>query len=385
MNQNITRIILTTAIAALIGAGVGYIFDKPELGLVFGLTAGPFIGIFWNTSRRRWLAVAGLNVALVVSYLFGGPISFLLTAGAAFLGFAVAAFIIRDLFGMDEMQALGHHINLAFGRNQGFQVIEDGKVVVPNGVGQLLGPRTLIVRPGSAAVTVRGQTRAAYGAGVRTTQRYEYVKLTYNLDEQQKRYTFDNVLTNDLMSAQVRLCVTYALRVSDDARLGRAALSDEEQRRLCDLPFRMPDWHDGVRSAVEQAVRLALREPRLEPLLTTESLEDLQRGIQFTADLSVSRWGGCIDSVVIEEIATSSEVNAAMNNRWLERARAEGFQTAIGIIAQTYEKATGASKMSDEQVRREIARHALEELAKDPSGKLILTPELNELLNGLAG
>ncbi len=98
-----------------------------------GILVGLPLGQFFTTRRRRWLVAALLNLEVIASGIAGGWWALAFTATAAALTFCVSAFILRDLYEGSEWAALRHHFNLAFGLVRGFQIIDEGKTVVPSG------------------------------------------------------------------------------------------------------------------------------------------------------------------------------------------------------------------------------------------------------------
>ena len=320
MSRTALTVFVATLLGAVAGLALGSLLGNIILGVVTGALVAFPLGLFLVSRRRRWIAASLLNLVLIVSYQEGGAFALGSTVAAAGLSFSVAAFIIRDVYGGSEFAALGHHVRLALGIVQGLQVIEDGKTVHPKGTGPLLGPRMLIIRPGSAVVTVKGRTRAAYGADFFTSQPFEYVKFTYHLGEQQKTLSFNDVLTSDLMPVTVRVSITYALDVSEEARLGRAAVTEAEQQMLCQIPFNMPDWQGATHGALEQAVRQSLQAVDMENLLTCVHTPRLETRLLDFTNRRTNLWGVRVRRVIVEQIATHAELTTALDSRWRESA-----------------------------------------------------------------
>jgi hypothetical protein len=328
---------MTALVGVVLGLPVGVELGNEMLAVVVGALLGVFIGLLFLTKWCRWVAVALLIVEFLVSFAVGGWLAPVLIVIAAALTFLVSAAILREFYGGDDIEAFWHHLQVALGTVIGFQVVEDGKVVLPTGSGRLMGPRRLTIRPGSAVVTVMGASQQAYGPSKFTTRRDEYVKYVYDLREKQKNLAWEDVLTADGDSASVKVCVTYALDLSPEARQGqrspkdqrsgkglrdllkdwsngeaeiRDSLTDDERKTLCNIPFTMPDWEKATEGALEQAVREAIRRKDDDAL---EKMDFKQVGADLTARTNeqVKQWGSCVHRVILEQVQIKIDTKTA--------------------------------------------------------------------------
>jgi regulator of protease activity HflC (stomatin/prohibitin superfamily) len=319
-----------------------------------------------------WASVAAM-VFLVV-----------LTSLATFL---VSARLLRDFYGGSTWDAFRHQLGLSLGQMRGLQVIEDGRVVIPSSSGTLLGPRLIIIRPGNAALLVNGgRVTRVTGPRIFRSERFEFVKHVYDLQERQELWTLEKVLTNDLIPTTVKLTTTYMLEISQEARQGDTPLSDDEAHILRRLPFTMPQWPEATRSAVEQSVRQVVSSEDLDGLLASSHHRPLEQRIINLTNQRTLDWGVRIRNVIIECLQPMAEITGATSSRWIadannvEVARAQAFKDALLIIADAYRIARDDMEMPDEAIYREVLRRTLEQLAKDPATKLVITPELRGLL-----
>ena len=314
-------------------------------------------------------------------------IAFLLVLFTSLATFLLSARILRDFYGGSTWDAFRHQLGLTLGQTQGLQIIEDGRVVLPSGSGTLLGPRLIIIRPGNAALLVNGgQVTRVTGPRIFRSDRFEFVRDIYDLQERQQLWTLDNVLTNDLIPTTIKLTTAYMLEISQEARQGDIPLSGAEEHILRRLPFTMPQWQEATRSAVEQSVRQVVSSEELDGLLASAHHRPLEQRIINLTNKRTLEWGVRIRNVIIECLQPLAEITGATSSRWIadakisvEVARAQAFRDALQIVADAYQIAR-AMDMPEEAIYREVLRSTLEQIAKDPATKLVITPDLRGLL-----
>ena len=309
---------------------------------------------------------------------------------SSLLGFAVSARLLRDFYDGSTWNSLRHHLGILFHRTNGFTVVENGRVVYPTSEGQRFGPRLIISRPGNAALLERGNRQRVVGASVFASGRFEYVKLVFDLREQQQSLTFDDVLTREMICTTVKTTVAYSLEISDAARGGAEQPSAAEQAALRQLPYTMPDWPKASHGAVENSLRQVISTVTLTDLLSAAHLEPLERRMLHLANVRTLTWGVRIHHVIIECLQPTGPVTAATTGRWIagtesetlltnERARALATREMLQLIAQGYAIAKGLG-MDDHEIHREVLRRTLEQLARDPATKVLVTRDVRDLL-----
>ena len=366
-----------TVVVMTVGLLVGSFIGRVILGGVAGFVIGLPLGLALITRQRRWIATALLNVWFMLSFVAGGWLGVVYALAASVLTFFVSAAIVRELYGGSAFSAFFYHFKILTGLFKGFQIISDGKSVIPNDTNTVLGPRLIIVEPGNALILQRGprQTRIS-GPAIFTSELFEYVKRIYNLQKKQGSFTFEDVLTSDLMATTVEISATYGINVSDAARRGEIPLTPAEIDHIKYIDSRMPDWERATRGAIERSVRRAIATRSLADLLTNGKLLDLEQ--QIFQDLTSPRihaWGIRVDEATIQNVQPERKVIS-------ERATAEALRAALLLLADGYRNAIKAG-MPEEAIHREVWRHTPEQMTKDPATKMIFTPELHTTHNGL--
>lgn len=383
-----------TILGAALGLFAGWLFDSEILGAVTGAVIGLPLGQALVTKRRRWLAAIVLNILFVLSFVVGGWWGSMYALAVSALTFFISAAILRSLYGGSEFKALGHHLRLATGLARSIQIIDQGQTVVPSDAAFLMGPHLILVRPDNAVILERGpqQTRVS-GPAVIGSKPFEYVKRIFDLRQKQETFAWHNVLTEDLMATTVEISVTYGINISVAGRRGQTTLTPSEIDTIQRIDSQMPDWQSEAKAAIEGSVRRAVSSWSLDDLLTHRTFNRLENHILTLANRKVSRWGITIRQVVVKNVQPEQEVTAATASLWLadaeaavasklERARAFAWRDALKTLADGYKDAI-AMGMPDAAIHREMLRRALEQIAKDPATKLILTPELDSALGSL--
>lgn len=387
MNSKIIKVLLTTALSALLGL-LASEFVPPDiwpglegqflgtrwlslLGIIVGALEGFPFGMYWISKKRRWLLIALLNMEFVLSTIVGGRLGLFLTTTASALTFCISAFSIRALFADDEWAALRYHLKLVLGIVQGFQIVDEGKTVYPLGSNQLLGPRLLIIRPWNAVVMQSGarQTRIS-GPAVLTTAPFEYVSHTYDLREKPKSVSVADVLTRDAVSVTLHVTVSYSLNVHCNARRGDRPFLPAETEAIARMMANTPEWEMAAKAAVEQSARYAVASYTLDELLDSTRLPRLADRIRGLANSRTQQWGIAIHHLVIENLQPQAEVKQTTTGRWMAReqaetvittetARAAAVRDAFRLLADGYEYARQHG-MSTVEVGIEVLRRIFE-------------------------
>jgi len=197
-------------------------------------------------------------------------------------------------------------------------------------------------------------------------------------------------MTGNIVPTTVEICVIYGIGISEATRLGKTPWTAEDSRVIQQVDSWSTSWEQGIRAAIEGSVREAFGSRDLANLVTGEALRDVERRIHQLTARRVRMWGIQLHEVVVESVQPTQEVIAAAERRWIaevesdttrinEIARAVGMREALVIIAEGYRQVTGRDMTADE-IRREVLRHTLEEIAKDPAAKFFVTPQLRDLL-----
>jgi hypothetical protein len=338
-----------------------------------------------------------------------------LTALTGFLTFFLSAAVLRPFYGGSRLEAFWTHLLIVLGRTRGYQIVDDGRIVYPDGPGPHLGPRLVIIRPGNAAILERSASRRTAGPSIFTSERFEYVKKVYDLREQQRSFVVENALTCDLVPIEARVTATFRLDICDSARCGPdvvipphpykpdkpdkrewqtpTEMTDGEKNLLLHMPFAMPNWQNATQGVLEKCVRRVIRSRSLTELLSVADLEPLEAYIAFRANIRTSRWGVRVIHVILENLQPKPRLTEAAEGRWVaitetdtivaaEQARASGMRNALIILASGYEAAKRLG-MSGAEIHREVLRRTLECVATDPATKMLFTPELGALLASL--
>lgn len=378
--RSVAIVAIVTLLTACTGLLIGEALQEESLGLALGLFVGIPVGLFLVAHRRRWIAVALLNAEFVLSYAVGGILGLLFSVTAAGLTFFVSASILRELYDGSEIEAFRHHLRLALGMVKGFQIIDSSKASAAEDAKVVLGPCRYIIKPGTAVMMEAGSRLSRIsGPAMFTSKPYEYVKRIHDLGEKQQTFTFDGVVTRDLMSATVTVTAMYGLDIADSARQGTIALTPIEEAILRDLLQRTPDWEAAAKTALEHSVRQVIGSFRLSEVLRGTCYPRLGHEIWGTGNRVTGQLGVHIRCVTLESVRAKQEVMTALDNRWAETARAEGMREALALLADGYERARKAG-MADEQITREVLRRTLEEMSRDPATKFVISPDLLDML-----
>lgn len=371
MNQRTIVRILTGIVGAAIGGLIGIQFDRPILGVVAGLAAGVPCGFFATSGQRRWLAVAALNLQLVLAYYVGGLLGTVFTAIAAGLTFFIASAVLTELYGGSEWAALSTHLRLVLSLIQGFQIVDDSTPTGPQTGKPLFGPRLLIIRPGKAALLERGVQRRVVGPGLLTTTPFEYVKYVYHLGDQQIDFSFPDILTQDMVSTTVQLTALYRLNVAPGVGQGLVPLTPPEETRLLRIPLSMPAWETALRHVLLQSVRQATGRHQFDNLLDGSALANLEGTVLALARNRTANWGITIEQIILQGVLATPDVASAMEARRKERERALGMQEALTLLASGYNQARAAG-MQEGDIRQEVLRRTLEEIVQQLTTRRVL-------------
>jgi regulator of protease activity HflC (stomatin/prohibitin superfamily) len=389
--HNLLLIAVTAIPIALICYFTGRLLGYEILGAITGLLSALCVAFYWITRRRRLLATVGLIVLWAAAFAVGGGRGLLFAVLITVVSFFISGAVLHELYGGHWWMAFYHHLRLVSGFLRGLMVVSDGAIVAQSERGLALGPHMLVVGPDNAVVMHRGsqQTRVA-GPTVLTTASYEYVKRIYDLRPREKAFTFDKVLTGDLNTTTVVVSASYGINIPVRVRQGQDPWTPHETAIIQRIDSLNTHWETGAAEVIESSVRQAVRTMDLTPLLAGGSYLALARHALLSADRALRPWGVIVHQVVISSIQPEPAVTAATTGAWVaeaegaaELSRANAWRQALWLLAQGYNAAVGLG-MPDEAIHREVLRHTLVQIAKDPATKIVLTPDLSVALTGLA-
>lgn len=401
------KMLIVAGLCGLVGMAAGYSWaEDPQVGALGGLFAGLVVGLPMGraaqTGLRRWVAIAGLHL-LLISNLFLvwsastariAAVSTLLAVFAIAVTYFIAAAIQRDLYGGSEWDAFNALFSMALGITRDYHIIEDGRTSLPSDArGPVMGPRLVIIKPDNAAVFEMGPKQTQIkGPGVAKTRAYEYVKSIYDLKEQSMALQLDGVLTRDMMTTTVRLKVMYRIDVSLESRTGqRKALTPDEIGIIQQIHSSTTDWKETTRDAIEACVRQAIAGMNLRDTLSPAGSRRIEEDVRHLSNRMLDEWCITVHRLIAEEVRPSSPVMSTTERQWIaavetnttvetERARAAAWRDALALLADSYQRAE-AMGMSEVAIHSEAVRRTLEQVAKDPATKFILTPELSAALS----
>lgn len=345
-------------------------------GIIAGLMLGGPLLTFLFTRQHRWLAVFALNVCYLVAFLVGGWPAAIIAVISSVMAIVVSAALLRHVFAESTWQAFRYEVELALGRTKGFQIIEDGKSILPAGEGPVMGPRTVVIKPNNAVILERGsrQTQVS-GPALVQTEPFEYVRRIFDLRPRQERLVVHRVNTPDHLALDIALAVTYRIDIPDEMRLGEQPFGTREQQIIRNIDLHVPQWEQATQGVIEGLVRqVAGSLTMVDMLRPSEAQRFEQRMRRLSDDRCNQAWHVRVDSVVLESVQPVSEAATHMN----ERAKAAAQRDALQLMAEGYQLARERG-MTDAEIQAEVLRHTLEQIAKDSSTELILSPELQDL------
>lgn len=344
-------------------------------GVVIGLLLGIPLVTFTLTGRHRWLAILALNACYVLAFLIGGWEAAGAAVLASVLALVVSAALLRHLFDDSTWEALYYQLELAFGRNKGIQVIEQGQTVVPAEGGQLLGPRMVIIRPENAVILERGgqQTRVS-GPRILKSEPFEYVRRIYDLRPHQEWLSLSAVPTADLMAVDVTAHATYRIDIPEACRLGREPFTPQQDQVVQQIDLRAPEWERATKGVVEGHIRRLIGAVEMHDLMRNGVLQRMEHQALRLANEQCGAWHVVVDTLILERVQPVAEATAGMAGR----ARAAAQRDALRLMADGYQQARDRG-MTDDEIQYEVLRHTLEQIAKDSSTELLLTPEYQDL------
>ena len=383
-----------TLIGAALGWLIGQIFDEPEIGLIGGAIIFIPLGIALVSRRRRFTFIIFLNLFFVLSYILGGPMGLALSVASSLLTWIFASVVYRGIFDDDILRALEYQTRFALGLLNPPQIIADGITVFPRNAGQLFGPRLLIIKPENAAVVEQGSRQTAIlGPEVYMLGPFEYVRQIQDLRTRTSTFRVRDVLTRDGIPVDISMTIAFGLTIRPERKRGLERLSDGDRAVLQRLDIYWQDWEESTVAVVQGRTRLHARSFTLSGLLGTESYVIHEQGIQEESNRACEVWNVFIHRVTLSSIEPVNDISTAKVDRWVaneraksavttERARSIATRDMLKIIADGYRIAADLG-MTDEEIYREVLRHTLEQVAKDPATKIVSIPEISLLLDSL--
>ncbi len=162
-------------------------------------------------SERLWALTIGAGASLIVTVIF-----FFLTVYTA----SIQVLLSNQEEDLTIWQSVWSLASVLLGINQEWVVISEGERTTTNAKGllkKLGGPGKVVIEPGNAAIFVKGGkiTRVA-GPGVTLTKRVERIKQIFNLRNQFKIQTVENVITADKIPLTIVMGIPYRIKQAAD-------------------------------------------------------------------------------------------------------------------------------------------------------------------------
>jgi len=332
------------------------------------------------------ISIALIVMLLVVPLIVNGLWTSVFVLESIVIVFWLSFVPVRVLYGGTLSTALGRHIlNMLTFFNR-FQVIRDGRSMIPATDGDVLGPRIVVINPGSAVVMEQGgrQTRVS-GPDILQSGFFEYVRRAYNLRCQQEIIRPPEVLTSDLIPTTIMMCVSYRLNVRPEVSTGDEPLNAVEEQLIQHIDLNMPDWEQETRSVVQGIARQAASELRLGELMTAVNTAAIERRIERESNRRLNQRGILVEQIVIENIQPRADTVSAAADLWIaqnaqmpiELAKARTWQHWLSLLVDAYERAMDAN-IEPGVIQHEALYRALQELSQNVS--LHITPENSETI-----
>ena len=195
VSKRFAPIILIAAVGALVGYFIGDRLGQASAGVAFGIFIAIPLGLWWITTRRRWMAVALLNLAFASAYFTGDLVTLGFAIIASILTFAVSAVSLRELYDGNSREAISHHFSIVTGLTSGYQIIEEGEIAVPQIPGKVFGPRMVIIGADNAVIFARGSRKTRIlGPDIYNSGAYEYVHRVIDLRHTRRPLAYGDVL-----------------------------------------------------------------------------------------------------------------------------------------------------------------------------------------------
>lgn len=391
MNRiNITLLVLTGIIVAA-GVAAGSYSAQPATGIGGGILLIALLVALLRPSSRQWLIPAAAAGFLVLFTVFNYPWG--IVWGLVSIGLALwfGSLSVRPLYGGSLTDAAEATLRLASGQPISTQVVVEPKKLVEVALTERMGPLRLVVKPYAAVVLVNGssQTRIV-GPQMLDTQPREYVSCVYSLSRKHHLYSFEKVLTSDLMTTEVKLGISYGLAVSLQAQVGVQPLSANELEAIRRFQPLATNWMEEFNQLVEARVRESIGQRTLDNVLETTNWQPLRTELRALLRATLEPRGIRIGRIDLISIQPDHLVSRARRERWIattnaetilryERARAEAWGEALQLLGGAYEEAVD-NGLPPNVILRELLRRILDQAATDVSTKGLIPPQLSRLL-----
>lgn len=389
MRSNFLVILIVLGIT-IVSVLIGEYLGQPIIGWLLALAILLAVAYGSRYTLEQFVLSFILYLLLVSVVISSQPWGAVLGAAFGVVGFYVSALSVENLFTGTGIRSLDYVVRVFLGQLGETQVVEAPNAGVEEPAYRY-GPRTVVVEPGAAVVTIRGSRFSRIqAAGIFVSQPMEYVQRVFNLQPIHRNYRFKEVLTNERTPLQVDVAIIYGIRVSIAARLGEVALTRDERENLRALIAWAPDWEAALREVVEKNIRRRTGLRTLREALTMDSQRRIQLEAMAATQTTVARWGLTLYELHVVSIQPDSTVvNASLEN-WLvalttdthvvrELGRGTAWARAINEIANAYREAVDLGVPND-VISRELVRRIFEQVAMDPSARSLLQGELSQML-----
>lgn len=395
------QIAARAGIAAIIGALLGIIaqnnrtqwarFDPGELNwtvvaAVCGALLTLLLYLAWEWRRRPATIIYAAIFFVFANLLMVGPLHTLLTLLFVALVLFASTIPLRNLYGLSPRQTFLYHMRVCLATRSSPVVIDNGRIVVPSGAGPFLGPCQVVIRPGNAAIlTSGGAISRICGPSMFMCRNFEFVSRVLPLTMRRHNLAVPNALTSDQLPVDVRLSFVYSLRTSEATNAGLNAglelpdgsrgLTQREHDRLGRMVSLSPDWEQDIRVIIEGAVHNEISRYNYGQVLSSIDYQQIALEVRDLAAVRIRQLGAQLQSIAVASVVPRLEaIDVITDNQRIQTQRtaeALGFSAAITTAAAAYRQARSLG-MTPDEIRREVTREAMENMAGDPAAKIVV-------------
>jgi regulator of protease activity HflC (stomatin/prohibitin superfamily) len=353
-----------------------------------------FAGLIAKYAMYQWVLTVMVGAVWMLCNLLPFPIGLAYVLGSVVLGFGIGALALVPLYGGNLISAIEAAISLLLGEPVSTQVvIPPPKIVDPNPP-RRVGPAQLVINPNAVAVIENGAKQTAiYGPGLFTTKPFEYTQAIYDLRPQHHRMDFSNVLTQDLISTNVSVGVTYGIDVAWEAREGMRPLLSNERYAIQAFHVRAVNWETELNTVLESAVRSVLGNRRFEHATAADHRQAVETEISGSVQKTAAEWGIMVHSTRLVSVQPTAHVTSAREKRFIsdtdaetlgryELARAQAWSDALIVLGDAYAYAKD-NKVPDMIIVRELLRRLMEQGSSQAATQNMFPRELRHLFDEL--
>lgn len=275
-----------------------------------GLTAIPFaLGIV--TQKKRWLMVTVMVMGLSAIGVFAGGQYLLVSIFSVILTFLTSSVSLKDLYG-NYRESIINHFLIVIGIYRGFQIIDEGKTIIPDDRKVLLGPMLVIVRPGNAVVTLRGSSvERVAGPSTFVTKPFEFVNHIYKIGRINRLQKITNVLTKDLVPITIEIRLIYGINIDQNIAFSNNKFDIKNKRIIKDIDQKYIDWENIVIDMICQITREILIDTSFEKVIVPGNFSSLGENIKNATN---ARMKNIFSMIIYEAIITNIHIETNISS-----------------------------------------------------------------------